>query len=60
MVLHPFEEVEVGVVRVLEQRVVSVAGVLVVERGQEVGQLGHDHGGLTSDVVLASRTWRNR
>lgn len=30
MVLHPFEEVEIGVVRILEQRMVSVAWVLVV------------------------------
>lgn len=54
MVLHPFEEVEISIVRILEQRMMSVAWVLVVESGEEVGQLGHDDSGLASGAVLAS------
>ena len=53
MVLHPFEKVEVRVIGVLEERVVSVAGILVRKRGKEVWQLGHDDCGLASGVALA-------
>lgn len=57
MVLHVFVRVEGGVVRVLEERVVAVAWVLVVERRQEVGQHGHHHCGPASVVVLACWLW---
>lgn len=60
VVLHVFIRVEVGIVRVLEDRVVVVAWVLVVERREEVGQHGHYHCGPATGVILACGFWSKR
>ena len=41
MILHPFEEIQIGVVGILEKRVLFIIGVLVVEGGEEIWELGH-------------------